>query len=438
MEQDMSQLTDKEIRSAKPRYNKDGKVIKYDLTDSTRERGTGSLVVRIASLNSKTFAYRFNLSGQKKYIQIGPYPAMSLAQARDEVQQFKRDNKAGKNPKVEYEKKNAAQKMKDYEESKQGTVEQLFEAYTADMKARDKSTHKKVLLDLKKEVFPTIDRETRAKDTTTDEYVDILAGIINRGASVQSNRIRSYLHAAFNYGLKQDRDPAVKHKCIKFGLKVNPISVIPKQTNVEKPGKRYLSIPVMVELIELFHKTVGVGYKTSTLLKLCIYTGGQRPHEIARLKWEHINFTKNCILMPAEITKNKREHTVPFNKLTLKVLKELKKESFNSPYLFPKSTNNDDHIEFTTISKGVARFRKQFSDFPFFIPRDIRRSVKTGLTSNKVNKVDADRVHNHARNDVSSKHYDMYEYFDEKKEVLDKWNDLLEEALADLKNPTPK
>ena len=67
----MNPLTDKEIRLAKHPLNKDGKVNKYDLVDSTRERGTGRLVVRVASVTSKTFAYRFNLAGKKKYIQIG-------------------------------------------------------------------------------------------------------------------------------------------------------------------------------------------------------------------------------------------------------------------------------------------------------------------------------------------------------------------------------
>ena len=233
----MNPLTDKEIRLAKHPLNKDGKVNKYDLVDSTRERGTGRLVVRVASVTSKTFAYRFNLAGKKKYIQIGSYPSMSLAQAREVVQQFKLDNKAGKNPKAEHEKRIADEKAKYSEESKQGTVEQLFDAYKSDMKARGSRTYETVLKALRKETFTFIDKNTRAKDTTTDDYVDILAAIIDRGAKVQSNRIRSYLHAAFNYGLKQDLDPAVKHKRIKFGLKENPITVIPKQTNAEKPGK---------------------------------------------------------------------------------------------------------------------------------------------------------------------------------------------------------
>lgn len=428
----MRLLTDKLIRGAKTHFDRSGNPIKYDLVDSTRERGVGRLVLRVNASGSKVFAYRFKIDGKFSFIQIGQYPSVSLSQAREAMLPFIQDLQAGKNPKLELEKKREDQKKKDLEESKQGTIEQLFNAYTDKMRVDGKSTYKEVLKNLDKEVYPKINKETRAKDAKVEDFVDILAGMISRGAGVQTNRVRSYLHAAFSYGLKQDLDPAVKVKNIKFGLTVNPISGIPKQAQFEATGTRFLTIPQLVELIPLFIKTKGVGYQTTMWLKLCIYLGGQRPHEIARLTWDDVNWEDKYIKMLPEITKNSRTHLVPLNTLALDALKDLKKNGKQSSFLFPKATNRNEHVCFDTISKALSKFREQFPAYPKFVPRDIRRSAKTGMTSNGVSKQIADRVHNHALKDVSGKHYDMYDYFQEKKQVLDKWNELLEEANAKM------
>jgi hypothetical protein len=43
--------------------------------------------------------------------------------------------------------------------------------------------------------------------------------------------------AAFNYGLKADNDPANHQQNVMFGLQMNPVGVIPKQSSAEKAGQ---------------------------------------------------------------------------------------------------------------------------------------------------------------------------------------------------------
>lgn len=64
----------------------------------------------------------------------------------------------------------------------------------------------------------------------------ILSGIIQRNALVYANRARPYLMAAFNYGLKADNDPMNTNVGMMFGLDVNPVLAIPKQSSAEKWG----------------------------------------------------------------------------------------------------------------------------------------------------------------------------------------------------------
>ena len=46
-----------------------------------------------------------------------------------------------------------------------------------------------------------------------------------------------------------------------------------------------------------------------------------------------------------------------------------------------------------------------------------------------ISKEIRDRIQNHALQDVSSRHYDRYEYLEEKRQAVKVWNDYLEDIL---------
>ncbi|MCV5426288.1 integrase, partial [Escherichia coli] len=138
-------------------------------------------------------------------------------------------------------------------------------------------------------------RETKAKDVTSGQIKHILAGIIQRGAVVHSNRIRSYLMAAFNYGLKADNDPMNTSVGITFGLEANPVSVIPKQSSAEKVGDTWLTLEELRFLMEHFAEATNVGLLMQHLIRFCIYTGGQRPFEMIASQWCDVDFQQKTL-----------------------------------------------------------------------------------------------------------------------------------------------
>lgn len=84
-----------------------------------------------------------------------------------------------------------------------------------------------------------IDGNKPAKDITSTDNKLMLSEVIHRGALAGANKIRSAVHAAFNYGLKADNDPANIQDTIIYGLEFNPVTVMPKQQGVEKAGDRF-------------------------------------------------------------------------------------------------------------------------------------------------------------------------------------------------------
>lgn len=425
----MKALTDKEIKGAKVRLSSTGKPMKYELVDSTRERGVGRLVVRINTAGSKEFAYKYKKDGKVSYIQIGRYPALSLADARERIHPLIDHLRNGLDPKRELDNRRKNIEQKQRQEAMQGSIKELFHAYTNQMKLDEKRTSQTVLKSLEKEVYPFINPSTKAKDVTKEDVKNIISHMIERGAPTQSNRVRSYIMTAFNYALMHDNNPASRSQDIFFGTSHNPVSIIPKQKSAERVGNNYLTLEESKYVLANLGKTKAVGRQTTALLQLCFLTGGQRPYELATSTWEHVDWKLKTLTITRFFSKNKKDHIIPLTDSTISLLQKISKWSnleSNHGYIFasPRSKKYG-HIRTDSLSQAVNRFREQHPDFKRFMPRDIRRTCKTLMGSLGISKEIRDRVQNHALNDVSSKHYDRYDYLPEKTNALLIWEKAL-------------
>lgn len=401
----------------------------YEVFDDSGERGTGRLGLRINVSGLKIFIYRYYIGTSRVYLQLGELSNnFGLAEARKKAQEFGALLTQGIDPKehlLEQEAQKAADKAKSEElikqEARKGSIEQLFHSYTAQMQKDGKRTYTATLTALEKETYPVVPQQTKAKDVTVEHIVEILARMIQRGAETQSNRVRSYLMAAFNYGMKHDHDPANRAVNVTYGLQFNPVTPVPKQRSAERVGENWLKLDELRWLLENFSHSTAVGFHLGKLLELCIYTGGQRPYELAASKWSAINWQQQTLDILPAVSKNKRAHLVPLNNSALAVLQQLKEHGTSSEFIFPHRDKPDQHILLGSLGKCITRFIA-LTSFRKFIARDIRRTCKTLMGEMGVSKQLRDRIQNHALQDVSSKHYDRYEYAEEKRVALRNWD----------------
>lgn len=408
-------LTMNEIKGLKPKERQ------YEVFEDSREKGTGRLGVTVGTSGSKTFIFRFFWEGKRQFMQLGKFPEMSLSTARDLAKFYGGQLKSGHNPKIELAHEKLARERVEQQEAEKGSIKQLIDSYIWKMKADGKRTHADVLRRLEKDVYPVIPPATKAKDVTPLDIKQILTNMIQRGAVVQSNRVRSYLHAAYQYGLTADLDPMNNRQEVIFGLTVNPVSVVPRQASAEKVGENWLSKQDLCRLMESFSEAKKVGWMIGQFLKLCVYTGGQRPYELSVSEWQCVNWDEKTLLIIADISKNKREHLIPLTDSALHILSELKqRNTANSKYIFPQRGGLKP-LRTDSFSQAISYYREQYPDFPFFIGRDIRRTCKTLMGELGISKELRDRIQNHAFQDVSTKHYDRYSYLPEKRRALEAW-----------------
>lgn len=153
-------------------------------------------------------------------------------------------------------------------------------------------------------------------------------------------------------------------------------------------------------------------------LLLSLLFGG-RSSETRALRWSNVDFRSGLVTFPAEVTKSKRDHLIPFGPYARTILERRQAENNArdepSPYVFnasrrgrSKEAENGEVIlgERTFIKepkKSVARVaagaRIQFS------PHDVRRTFATLFEEMGVSTIAVERALNHRSQSTAGKHY---------------------------------
>jgi integrase len=104
----------------------------------------------------------------------------------------------------------------------------------------------------------------------------------------------------------------------------------------------------------------------------------------------------------------------------------------DQPFLFPtRSRRRRGPMRSNSLTQAMDYFGKRLdgddeavrtwrADCP--TPHDLRRTVETRLAGLRVPKEIRGQVLNHIPGDVGSKHYNLYDYADEKRDALARWS----------------
>lgn len=410
-------LTDKRIKAMKPA----DKV--YLEADATGQRGTGRLLIRVRTNGTKEWMFRYFLDKRKQHLKIGTYPSMTLTDARKESARLSALLQAGEDPGAVYRAERTASSNERTIAREVGTLADLAAAYSEDMKARGKRSHEEPLKVIRRYVekpFPHL-WKAPARDITSSDIRDVLAFHINRGVTTNTNRARSWLHRIFQYALSSENDPRHQSER-KWLITANPVSVVPRQADWERAGERVMTAEEIRHAWHHLEETPNVGPLVASAIKLVIATAGQRPLSLLRLEPADIDFEMGVIDINAEDTKTEKAHVVPLTQYAIDILVPLieQAERKGFKHLFETARRPGEHINIDSVSKGAAHYCKHFG-IEKWTPRDIRRTAKTVLGQEEVPKDLRDRLHGHAMNDVSSQHYDRYDYLREKRQAMDVW-----------------
>jgi len=387
------------------------------------ERGAGRLVIVLTPrgggrVSAEWYAF-FHRRGKRVKAKLGSYPAMTVAEARRLfLTDYAPAIQAGDVPAAVGKRRKASS----------GTVEELFEAYVDHLRRdgkRSADAAHDYLLSPKSGAAKAIGADRPAVDVTPGDIVPHLAKIHARGARVQANMVRAYLSAAFNFGLKAEHDFTKADISTRWGLKINPVTAIPIDAGARRPGDRFLS-PAEFRIVWLWlddyrqHSLLA----SAAMLKMAT---GQRTEEILRIS--DTGYDRQKAMVNWEKTKNGSAHSIPLPHQAVTVLERLPANSHG--LFFPHHGAPAQCAGAASVLDVIRKFLRKNPGFSPFTPRDLRRTWKTLAGDAGIPKEMRDRLQNHAqRGDVSSRHYDRYDYLVERRAAMAKWAAYLDLVIA--------
>jgi integrase len=396
----MPSLTDGAIRQAIKRVAKSRQ--QMSLADG-EGRGTGRLVLILKPMPTRVTAEWMAQqwrAGRRAKSKIGPYPTVSLLEAREI---FKRDF-------ADTILKGSSIKIG--ADARPGTVADLFEAYVKNLKESGKPSWSKVENCLNR-IVDTLGRNRLARDVTPDDVLGVLRPIYERGKRALADHVRSYIRSAFSWGIKAERDYR-NSSPRRFKLVHNPAADIPTEPKVV--GTRWLDELEFVQLYRWLECPDTPVHPPYTRAIRILMLTGQRVEEIAALHIDQWDARERIIDWSK--TKNGKPHTLPVPTLAAELIESIVPNEFG--WFFPSATDPKKHVSAGTLYNVMWRQRDR-EVIPVVTNRDLRRTWKTLAGKAGVSKEIRDRLQNHTLHDVSSKSYDRWNYMPEKRDGMKKW-----------------
>lgn len=421
-------LTDAELKALKPGDT---------ATESIPGRGTGSIYFERRLSGVLEAYYRRRDAGKSQKIKIGAYRAthraagLALVDIRERARELAKialehgDVKAylaeqeaqAKKLEAERQAKQAESERNATLEASRGSLADLFHDYIDSRRGLVRESQIKELervLRVELEDAHPLIASMKARDVRPDHLKSILLPVWDRGSKGMADKIRAYLHAAFQYGLTAEHSLARTSRK-SFGLEMNPAAMLPKE-HKSLPGKRALSDVELKRFWSTITETDGVGPVMARLLQFVIATGGQRIDQIAREPWSSYDMEAGTLrLIDAKGRGGiPRQHLVPLTDRALLVLEEVK--AINGGKEWPWTTTGKSPIATSSPVHAVADWlRTEHAVIEtqgecqvrvaHFSPRDLRRTCAQIMQRHGVDNYLSDLLQSHGQVGVVGQHY---------------------------------
>jgi len=357
------------------------------------------LVLRV-SPTSKCFALlaRYPGSNNPTRRSLGRYGVITLQDARVKARKWLELVERGRDPAVELERERIAaararadsfaQVAKDFTEQKLAKERQGYDAGRS-LQYFIRAWGNRPIVDLDR-------RDIRA----------VIDPIAVRAPYAAHNAL-AVIRRLFSWAV--DRDILEASPCAT--LKAN--AIIGKR----KPRQRVLSED---EIVALHRAASEMPFPHGQLLLFLLYSG-QRHSDCAHATWSEISLERREWIIPAGRFKSEVSHLVPLSDALVKLLSSLPRIK-GVDRLFPLSRGIVDeaktHLDGQMLT--ILKERNRDATLPGFVIHDIRRSFRTRLTQLRVQTEVAEATIGHGKRGLE-RHYNLYEYADEKHDALERW-----------------
>jgi integrase len=321
--------------------------------------------VRISKTGRKTFHVRYRTdAGPRRRQSIGRYPALSLADAREEAQRIAREVEKGSDPAAE---------QREQQDATFGAMAESAMDYLAERTRPKTQEDRRVIVN--SELLPARHRGRKragwkdrpAGSVTRAEVIELHKSIHGRGNTRWANETLKTIHRLYNVALR-----------LQFpGVEYNPAAMV--EHFPEKPVRapdRYLT---REEISKLWHALEDENILSAGILRLALLTA-QRWGAVAKMRWSDVDVDRWTI--PGEPgDKIKIRWTVPLSDPACEVLEEVRMVSGRHKHIFPSRAGaRKPYI--ASIKELMSRIRPKVGG-EHWVAHDLRTTFRTHATRSK-------------------------------------------------------
>lgn len=376
------------------------------------------LYLRKQTSAGTTWTFRYRFGGRDRWMALGNYPDMELAEAR-KVARLKRTMvDAGRDPLLEKQTEIEAQ-LKAVEAKKaRGKFSELAEDwYSTEIKGGRLKHPEVPRRYLDKYLLPEFGDAVPA-DITPAMAARLLARVA-RHAPTASNDLLRFMRRVFRF--------AVRRRLIA----TSPVA----DFNLSDAGgqefarQRSLNRDELERLFKAMREAPSFGGANLLTVKLLLALG-VRKGELLCAKWSEFDLdgaTDSGPLwrLPASRTKTAAPLSIPLVPAVVDWLKPLRSVSSGSEFVFPKRRRDHRqralHVGIDTLNAALAAVEHGLEAFTI---HDLRRTMRTHLSALGVRTEVAERCLNHKLPGIQSV-YNTHDYFVERRAALESWTTLL-------------
>jgi integrase len=411
-------LSDTQIKKAKPKEKG------YKLFD-----GEG-LFLWISTTGGKLWRLKYisPVSAKEKTFSFGKYPTISLAEARIERTRLKQLIKNGIDPSDE---KQQTKKEQEAEEIKiMDTFSKVAEEYLLHKTDISDSHRETQRSRLKNHIYPTLEH-TPISEISRSDIIDLIKVIESNGTLEISDRVFSLCNAVFKYAAANEKIP------------YNLLQDIDKKSVFKQREVKHFPVILNEEEIKkLLEKMDNYGGEISTAYALKLLPHfATRPGNLRWAEWKEIDFKKAQWVIPGEKMKIEvkykgtdelQPHIVPLSTQAIKILKELKRFTGTTPYLFPSTLSTVKVISENTLAHALNRlgYKDRMKPHSF-------RAMFSTILHNKIGEHDfhseiIERQLAHQESNKVKAAYNHAEYLPQRKEMMQWWSNYLDKIKYEI------
>ncbi|MCE7585388.1 integrase domain-containing protein [Vibrio fluvialis] len=391
-----TRLTDKDIKSAKPKDKE------YNLFD-----GDG-LRLRIKPNGSRQWIFNYYkpITGKRANLSLGRYPDLSLANARKNAMAARELLAQGIDPQEERKRQELVHK-EIYEHTFAKVSEDWF-----NLKKHEVTPDYAVDIwrSLELHVFPQI-ANTPVKDIDAPLVIDLLRPIEAKGSLETVKRLVQRLNEVMNYSAN-------------CGLiQANPLTGI--RAAFKKPKKENMAALAPTELPELMGAIANASIKRTTrcLIEWQLHTM-TRPAEASGARWDEINWDEKIWTIPAERMKKRREHRIPLTEQMLALLEVIKPISGHREFIFP--SDRDPKKPCNSQTANMALKRMGFAGR--LVSHGLRSLASTTLNEQGFDRDLIEASLAHVDDNQVRSAYNRTDYLERRRPMMSWWSGHIEEA----------